>query len=543
MEELKEINRFFKRYHLLAKQKGRFLGVLVLSFLSIGITMILPRVTEKIVDDGLISININTVIFGCICYSLLFIVQILIDYVKENIRINIYLEIKNELNIMAMTRLWKTKYENFHKNKTAEIINDISFDAEIIASVYDNEMLFGFTQLFNIIGGIIGLALINFKMMIAILAFLPIKILLVKRFSEENKKMSDEYITLSEQCAGFEADSLDGIKEIKIYNLFSIFEKKLKKILGATISKEKVLHVLPQKNVAVDNFIAQAVVIFIYLVGAMGIMHQNMSVGTIVAFITYSSYVIGPISTILNIKYKISGIIPSEKRFEKLLKMEAEGSNNIDKLKIPFSNVIFKDVNFSYAEGKRILTNLSIELKINKLNVIIGNNGCGKTTFVNMILRFFYPDNGEILIGTTSINKKELSSYRENIAFVAQEPFIFCDSIKNNLTLFRKIDTEKIIKVCRKCDLMDFINDVSFDYQVGERGMRLSGGQRQKIAIARAILSERKYIILDEALSNIDMDGKKHIVDMLDDLKQTHMIIMVTHDKDIINRADNIVHL
>ncbi|MDY4838640.1 MAG: ABC transporter ATP-binding protein [Lachnospiraceae bacterium] len=512
-------------------------------FLSVGITMLLPRVTQKIVDDGLIVLDIDAVILWCAFYSALFFVQIMLDYVRERKRINIYLDVKKELNVVAIMRLWIAKYTYFSKKKTAEITNDISYDAEMLASLFDNEMLFGFTQIFNIIGGCFGLALINIKMMLVILVLFPVKVLLVKRFSKKNRETSDVYIALTEKSVGFETDSLDGVKEIKIYGLFSMFEKKLKSILGETFFEERTLHVLPQMNVAVDNFLAQTAVLFIYIVGALEMMRQNMSLGSIVAFITYSAYVIGPISTILNIRYKIAGIIPSEERLSKLLETNVEDYSQTKDFKNVQGGISFKNVSFAYTAERTIFRNLEAEIKENDITAIVGDNGCGKTTFINLLLRLYEPDKGDIFIGEKSLKNVDLEVFRENIAFVAQEPFLFCDSIKNNLTLYRKVEEKSIQKVCYKCGLADLVKDVSLDYNVGERGRRLSGGQRQKIAIARAILSERRYIILDEAMSNIDKSGKKEISDMLVELKKTRTIIMVTHDAELISRVDNIIHL
>lgn len=157
---------------------------------------------------------------------------------------------------------------------------------------------------------------------------------------------------------------------------------------------------------------------------------------------------------------------------------------------------------------------------------------------INLLLRLLDVKSGSIKIGGVDVNNFLLNEYRSKVSFVGQEPFLFCDSLKNNLTLYADIEENRIRDVCQKCGLETLIKEVSLEYNVGDRGMKLSGGQRQKIALARALLSEREIIILDEISSNLDEKSKYVLCNILLQIKKEKTVIIVSHDKEILNIAD-----
>ena len=443
-----------------------------------------------------------------------------------------------------MQHLWRINYSYYYSKKNAEILYNLNYDAETVSSLFDNEILFGFTQLFNIIGGFIGLALINWKMMLCITLLFPIKIIIAKKFSNRNKIYTENFMKSSENKAQFEEDSLDGIKELKIYGLYNRFSQEYQKILNKSFEYEKVLHILPQQNVGIDNILAQLCIVLIYLCGAKYIIDNVMTVGSVVAFTTYSSYVLGPISTILNIQCKISGIEPAINQLNDIYNTEIEQDSIGDNIILDnYEGLELKNVCFSYNNQKSILNNFTAKIEPDSITVIVGENGVGKTTLINILLRLINNGSGIISLEGNDISDIPIKKYRENFAYVGQDAFLFCDTLRNNITLFKKIPEHIILDICKECGLKDLIDEISLDYFVGNRGTMLSGGQRQKIVLARAIASNRKYIIFDEPTSNMDDESRKMYCDLMKKYKKSRTIIIITHDSEVVKIADRVVSM
>lgn len=548
MEDLKKIRSFFSD-NVIDVSKKQIILIMVLTVVSVSFNVLLPIITRNIVDQGLIKKAAYTVLHWCIIFTCVFLIQVIVDFIREKIRIDIYLKLKKELIDSTLQHLWKADYSFFLNKKMAQVVYDMNYDSETIASLFDNEMLFGFTQVFNIIAGCIGLGLINWKMMLGILCLFPIKVLIVNYFSKVNKKYTTKFIESSDNNIRFEEDTLDGVRELKIYGLYDKFKMLFRKNIEDVFLYEKFLNLLPQINAGLDNMLAQLCVVFIYLIGAVNIANDRMTVGSIAAFVTYSSYVLGPISVLLNIRYKISGIIPSIDRINEVNNIGIESdevciqseitSRVIDKQ----GNIYIKDLKFSYDGHNNILNNITATISPNTITAIVGRNGAGKTTLINILLRLLKPGNGNICIGDKSIYDIPLNTYRSKIAYVSQNAFLFCDSIKDNVTLYGDISNKDIVKVCKECGMSDILKEYPLDYNVGNNGIRLSGGQRQKVTLARAILSRRKYLIFDEVTSNMDVESKKNYCDLMIKYRKGRTIIIVTHDQDVIDIADNIVKL
>lgn len=221
----------------------------------------------------------------------------------------------------------------------------------------------------------------------------------------------------------------------------------------------------------------------------------QLSVGSVFAFITYSAYVTGPISAILNIGYLLSGIIPSTKRYYEFMNLQEETDKG-KLIKPEFGNLKLEEVFFSYETDKPILTDVNIEIPKGSKTVLIGKNGSGKSTIINLLTRMYEPTAGQIKLKGVNIFEITLESYRNMISVVSQQIYLFNDTIRNNICIYKKVSDEVIETACKDSGLEDFLKEVSLDYVVGQNGAMLSGGQKQKIALARALVHDKPIIIL-----------------------------------------------
>ena len=236
----------------------------------------------------------------------------------------------------------------------------------------------------------------------------------------------------------------------------------------------------------------------LYILGANLVFDRKLSVGSVFAFITYSAYVTGPISAILNIGYLLSGIIPSTKRYYAFLGLEEEPDHGKKSDLCP-NDLRLEQVSFAYEKEKYILRNMDLSIPKGSKTAIIGRNGSGKTTIIHLLTRMYEPTGGKILLGSENISDLLLSEYRNMVSVVSQQIYLFNDKIRNNICLYKQVDHTVIEAACKDSGLEDFIKEVSLDHVVGQNGAMLSGGQKQKIALARALVHDKPIIIFDRS--------------------------------------------
>ena len=200
-------------------------------------------------------------------------------------------------------------------------------------------------------------------------------------------------------------------------------------------------------------------------------------------------------------------------------------------------------VSFAYEKHKYILKNVDILFAKGSKTAIIGRNGSGKTTVINLLTRMYEPVGGRILLGTEDISELSLSEYRNMVSVVSQQIYLFNDTIRNNICLYKQLDDTVTEAACRDSGLEDFINEVSLDYVVGQNGAMLSGGQKQKIALARALIHDKPIVIFDEATSSTDAYSEQQINGLLNTRLKEKTVIVITHKKEILSEVDQIVVL
>ena len=208
-----------------------------------------------------------------------------------------------------------------------------------------------------------------------------------------------------------------------------------------------------------------------------------------------------------------------------------------------FGDIELKNISFAYEEGKPILDGVSVIFTKGSKTAIIGRNGSGKTTIINLLTRLYEPENGQILLNGTNIADMSLQAYREMVSIVSQQIYLFNDSIRNNICLYKQVSDAMLKIACRDSGLEDFIKEVSLDYVVGQNGAMLSGGQKQKIALARALIHDKPIIIFDEATSNTDAYSEQQINALLHTGLRDKTVIVITHKKEVLSEVDQIVVL
>lgn len=510
--------------------------------ISTVLNLCVPLLSRRIMDDGYIGGNKELLIKLVLCSLMVYLVISVIDIIKEKNRINISAKIQYSLSEQAFSHLMKMKASYFNNKNYAEILNNINVDIGNMTSIADEGVFFVVTQAFSMTGGVIGLFILNWRMTILVLLFIPIKYVVMKKFAKQRKKVMDDFINDSQKYARWFGDTIGGVREVKLFGILNYKHAEFSQKQSKVVERQKKLNILSQWNNIIDTTLVQILVTVIYIIGANLVFKFQLSVGSVFAFITYSAYVTGPISAILNIGYLLSGIIPSTKRYYEFMNLQEETDKG-KLIKPEFGNLKLEEVFFSYETDKPILTDVNIEIPKGSKTVLIGKNGSGKSTIINLLTRMYEPTAGQIKLKGVNIFEITLESYRNMISVVSQQIYLFNDTIRNNICIYKKVSDEVIETACKDSGLEDFLKEVSLDYVVGQNGAMLSGGQKQKIALARALVHDKPIIIFDEVTSNTDVYSEHQINGLLHTRLKEKTVIIITHKQEILQDVDQIVML
>lgn len=547
IKQYRLVSRVFKFYRPYTAKIALLLGCIIT---STGINMLTPYIAKLLMDEGLIKMNYGYTVKLAILNIFLLLFGQFISMAETKYMVYINAMAAFSMSKAALKQLLRIRIQFFDNANFSMIMNNIDRDIENINKICDDGSLYGVAQVLGFIGGLIGLVLIDWRLTLIVLLTLPIRYGVVRRMTGIRREYTKKQIKIYGDYSSWYGDIIGGIREIRLWGIDgkirSYFIKKQREIINIEI-KSAVLNSLNNASqTALHHILTNA----LYITGAYFIVGKTMTIGTLFAFITYSTYVTHPVNVLFNIWYSLSGIIPSAKRFFEFLDMQREGETLSEKPaeakeNVAEGNIRFENVSFSYEEGNRILNNINMEIKKGERIAIIGVNGAGKSTIANLLLRMYLPDSGRILMGGVDINNIRLKEYRNMISVVNQDTYLFNTTVKDNITLFGDQDYLKIYKAAKASCAHDFIERMPDKYEsiVGRDGAKLSGGQRQKIAVARAFLKDSAMLILDEATSNCDVESEMQINSIIKSNTRDKTIIMITHRFNMLQNMDRILLL
>ena len=527
---------------LLLPYKFGISGIILILILNAIFSLILPLLSKSIMDDGFIGGDQGVLILRVMQTLILVILICGIDIVKDKIRIGIQNDLKLNLSSNSFQHLSRLNMSYFDEKNDAEILNNLRMDIENICMVADNSLFFVFAQVFSIIGGMVGLFILNAKLAGLVILLIPIKYLIARYFAKKNKKIMQQYIESEEAYSKWFGDVVSGMREIKLFNLYQHKYVELQGYQERIVKSSKKANLLLTYNTTVEKITMQLLMSCIYILGAIQVFNLETSVGTTFAFISYSAYVTSPITAIMNIKQMLAGIFPSVERYVAFINIEEE---QVEGEKVPsIGDIILTDVSMHYDTNpnKYAIQNLSLTIKAGSKTAVIGTNGSGKSTLINLLLRLYRYNSGSITMNGVEISSLNLDDYRSMFSVVSQDVVLFNGTIKDNLCLYKDFSDSAIKFAIQASGLEGFIKEHSLDYVVGERGTALSGGEKQKLSLARAILHDKPILILDEATANTDVYSKKYIHNYLFEATEKTVII-ITHSDEVLQMMDDIVFL
>jgi subfamily B ATP-binding cassette protein MsbA len=534
---LKKLLKFFKPYW------NKCIIAFLFMLLNVALQLPMPFLTQYLIDHVIISKSfkaLNIIVFFLFCALFLRAGSIFIQsFMLTIFRARILFDIRVKL----FEHVQKQSLLFFHRNPTGYIMSRISGDVNPLQGLLGEILLSLAYNSLTFVVGIICTLYIHIKLALISFTILPFYLFSLHIFKSRIKKTAHE---VREKYALVEKDLQELISGISIIKAFTgEIRSTIRYInsLKSAIKKGVELDILSTLASISSVVISSISPIIIIWYGCSEIMKGNFTIGGLIAFNYFTRYLFTPahslFESIINIQKSMAAI---ERIFEILeLPLEKDGVKEIE---IKEGEIVFENVSFSYDGREKVLENVSFKVKKGEKVAIVGKTGVGKSTLVSLILRFYEPQSGRILIDNQDIKYAKLRSLRKYISIVSQNDFLFSDTIRENIRFGNpNVLDEEVEKAAKLAYADEFIKKLPKGYEtkIGERGINLSGGERQRISIARAILKNPKILILDEATSAVDSETENKIQKALEDLMRGRVTLIIAHRLSTILNADKIL--
>ena len=332
-----------------------------------------------------------------------------------------------------------------------------------------------------------------------------------------------------------------GIRDVKLFGLreevFSSFSDSIEQYASSEVD-------LGRNEAAIKNLFELSAAITIFVLIYVGFTFTGLALGELGIFLIAMFQLAPRVSTLNSVYYKVEGYLSHAVRtYDFLDRLDRRQELGGDRSVSHVNQVEFDDVHFAYNEDEPVLQGISFEVETGEFIAFVGQSGAGKSTIVSLLTRMYDPDDGEIRADDISIDDYDITEWRERIAVVRQQPYIFTDTLENNVTIGNRGATRRDVeRVCEIAKVDEFVDNLpnGYDSQLGDDGVRLSGGQRQRVALARALLKDADFLVLDEATSDLDSNLEKEVQAAIESMDREYGIIAIAHRLSTVQNADRI---
>ena len=521
-----------------------FAAVLI-SFFSIFNQYLLKIAVDDFITpkdyEGLVTII--SIMLGVLLFQVTF--QFLFVFFTNLLGQKVVFDIRTKL----FSKIISFKMSYYNKSSVGRLVTRTVNDMETIASIFSQGLFMIVADLILMFSVLSVMLILSLKLSLIIFLVLPFILVATRLFQMAMKVAFNQVRNEVANLNSFVQERLSGIKEIQIfnrqlieYNNFKKINERHKQAWLKTVWYNSIFFPISEISTSIT------VGLIVWYAGFNNIAIENsISLGTIFLFIQLSQMLFRPLRQIADKFNTLQMGMVAANRVFKILDTE-EFVNDFGKIKSKSikGNILFDKVNFGYDKDNIIIKNLSLKIKKGERIAIVGPTGSGKSTIIKLILRFFELNSGKINIDDVNIKDYSLKNLRSQISLVSQDIFLFADSIYNNISLFNKEISDKDVEsAAKEIGILDFINNLpgGFNYNVKERGVMLSEGQRQLISFLRAYVSNPKILILDEATSSIDSRTEQLIQYATNKIIEGKTSIIIAHRLSTILNADKILYL
>ena len=532
---LKRLLEYLKPYSLLT--------LLALSFLlaTTVIKSIIPLVASHFIDQYLGNLS-QFALTVLIAYYGLYILQTLIQYIGNLLFARVSYSIVRDIRRDAFANMERLGMSYFDKTPSGSIVSRLTNDTETISDMFSGLLSSFISAIFIFVTTLYTMMVLDFRLTGLVLLFLPLIFILVNLYRKKSVKIIEKTRSFLSDINSKLAESIEGIRIIQAFNQ----EKRLQEEFDE-INEEH--YVYANRSVALDALFLRPAMSLLKLLGYAVLMayfgyrglYIGMTAGTMYAFIQYINRLFDPLIEVTqNFSILQTSMVSAGRVFALIDQSNYEPVQADSELAIREGNIRFEHVCFSYDGVNQILDDISFSVKKGETIAFVGHTGSGKSSIINVLMRFYEFQSGRVLIDNVDIRNYSHQELRENMGLVLQEPFLYHGTIKSNIAMYQEISDEEVKAAAEFVDADAFIQELPQGYNspVSERGSSFSTGQRQLLAFARTVASQPKILILDEATANIDSETETLVQNSLEKMRKGRTTIAIAHRLSTIQDAN-----
>jgi ATP-binding cassette, subfamily B, bacterial MsbA len=455
-------------------------------------------------------------------------------------------EVSGELQKKITSNILLSDIQTLDNRHSGKYIANIMYDANQVQNLVSTGVLNLMKDSFSLIALVSLMFYQNWKLALFAIFMMPLAAGLAKSLGKRIGKATGKAGEASGVLVTFLSEIFRGSRMIRIYQKEKEENQKANEVINNAIEKNiKIGSVLIRATPIMETLTGIMIAGFIFYSGKL-IAVGELEVNNFFSFLAAMMLAYQPIRSLATINMVAYQGAAAFKRVTNIIdrKIHVQDNKQLPELKIKNSNIVFKNISFKYeSTHKKAIKNINLDIKGNTMTAFVGHSGAGKSTIINLLPRFYDPQEGSIEIDNQNITHVSLSSLRKNFSMVSQDVILFDDTIKNNISYANKnASQDDIIRACKFAAADEFIKQLpdGYDTLIGENGIRLSGGQKQRISIARAILKESPIILLDEATSSLDADSEETVQNAILNLTKNKTTLVIAHRLSTILNAEKI---
>jgi subfamily B ATP-binding cassette protein MsbA len=544
MTKLELVNRIFKT------QVKKYIPELSITFIFIVLTSLTTAATAWLLDPAIKEIfeNKNKQMLYLIPVAIVFtfIIKAFSIYGTRIITIKVGIKIIKNIQTLMAQKFLLSDISHITKKHSGKYLSNFTNDTTILFTVLTGVVVTLFKETFTLIALLALMFYHDWQLSLLAMIMIPVAAISSKNIGKKMGKKVHVSLEASDKFMKFLSEIIKGSWLIKIYQKE---EDELKKISIIIDERFKAIKKVEQTRLGAGPIMeiisAIAIAIVVFFAGYRS-MQGAITLGEFVSFLAALMLAYQPVRALAGINVGIQEGITAAKRIYEIIdqKNEIYNDENAPSLKLKNATLEFKNISFTYPDGTHALKNLSAKIEGGKKVGLVGISGSGKTTFLNLIPRFFNLKHGAILTDDQNINNINLNSLRKEISIVSQDVILFDDTIRSNILYGNaSASDDEIINACKFAAAQEFIEKLPNKYEtiIGENGIKLSGGQKQRLSIARAILKDSPIILLDEATSSLDSESEAVIQKAIENLTKNKTTIIIAHRLSTIMNCDKIL--
>ena len=530
---------------LLPYKNALILGALCLVIASVT-NLAVPLYIKKLVD--VVMVDKNMALMNSLTLSIagLFLIQLIFSTAHNYLFDLTEKRAITDFRIKLFRHLHTLSLSFFVKRRTGEIVSRMTNDITTIENIVTDLPATLLQQSIRLLGGIVIITYMNWKLTGLVLVLAPVLVIFARIFGRRLKKLSTEIQDKLAVSTTILEENISCIKVVKSFVREKLENERFSKAVEDSYQSAKKRVIIASFFGPSIGFIAFSTSLILLWYGGREVILGAISPGELIAFILYATIIAGPMGSFARLYARVQEGVGASKRVFEILDMKGEVRDAPDAKPIPelTGKVEFDDVSFYYREDQEIIKSICFSVEPGQTVALVGPSGAGKSTLVQLLHRFYDPVTGQIRIDGFPLESVQLASYWRQIGIVPQETILFGGTILENIEYAKPgVKKEELVLAAKAANAHNFIMECPDGYEtvVGEKGIRLSAGQRQRIAIARAILKNPHILILDEATSALDNESELLIQDALERLMQDRTSFIIAHRLSTIHNADRII--